>query len=273
MCERLPLFRHRLSSPSAFRPEKLVNAVRQERGIEVFSVPQLCVLDFDGDLTDWLVQAGLARIHPGWACFHTTMYSFEVNGTECGIIARTIGGPYAVLVAEQLGVSGARILLGLTSAGRVDPLLPVPCMVVATSAIRDEGTSYHYLAPANLVHAPAKLAARLFTALQGLGLPVSQGPVWTTDAPYRETAEELGEHAANGALAVEMQAASLFAFAKARQVEVGLVAHVTNAIDHVGEPFHKGPDKYGWQIVQAMCQAGNDFLASGSGSSKGGIRL
>jgi uridine phosphorylase len=127
--------------------------------------------------------------------------------------------------------------------------------VVATSAIRDEGTSYHYLAPNAMVDAPANLAAKLFAGLQGLGLPIAEGPVWTTDAPYRETKESLREHAANGALAVEMQAASLFAFAQARHAEVGIVAHVTNASDYTGEAFDKGPEEHGWQIVQAMCRA------------------
>ncbi len=232
-----------------------MEAVRTERGIETASVPGICVLDFDGDLTDWLVKTGMAHPYPAWACFHTTMYSFEVDGIECGIVARAIGGPYAVLVAEQLHVSGARVVLGLTSAGRVNPSLPVPSLVVATSAIRDEGTSYHYVSAADIVTAPAKLAANLYEGLQGLGLPVSQGLVWTTDAPYRETTEELQEHAANGALAVEMQAASLFAFAEARHADVGMVAHVTNAIDHTGEPFDKGSDEHGWHIVQAMCRA------------------
>ena len=255
MDKHFPLFRHRLASPSAFRPEALVEAVRAERGIETASVPEICVLDFDGDLTDWLVKTGMAHPYPAWACFHTTMYSFEIDGTECGIVARTIGGPYAVLVAEQLYVSGARVLLGLTSAGRVSPALPVPSLVVATSAIRDEGTSYHYLSAADIVTAPAKLAANLYEGLQGLGFPVSQGLVWTTDAPYRETTEELQEHAANGALAVEMQAASLFAFAQGRDANVGVVAHVTNAIDHTGEPFDKGSDEHGWHIVRAMCRA------------------
>ena len=255
MDDRLPLFRHRLSSPSAFRPEALVQAVRAERAMESVPVPPICILDFDGDLTDWLVKTGIAHPYPAWACFHTTMYSFEVDGTVCGIIARTIGGPYAVLVAEQLRASGAHVLLGLTSAGRVSPSLPVPSLVVATSAIRDEGTSYHYLPAADVVTAPVKLASNLYEGLQGLELPVSRGLVWTTDAPYRETAEELMEHAGNGAMAVEMQAASLFAFAEARHAEVGIVAHVTNAIDHTGEPFDKGSDEHGWRIVQAMCRA------------------
>ncbi len=253
MDDRLPLFRHRLSSPSAFRPEALVQAVRAERAMESVTVPLICVLDFDGDLTDWLVEKGIAHTYPAWACFHTTMYSFEVDGIECGIVARTIGGPYAVLVAEQLHVSGARVLLGLTSAGRVSSSLPVPSLVVASSAIRDEGTSHHYLPAADTVAAPTELAVDLYKGIQGLGLPVAQGLVWTTDAPYRETAEELTAHAERGALAVEMQAASLFAFAQARHADVGIAAHVTNAIDHVGKQFDNGSDEQSWLIVQAMC--------------------
>ena len=237
-----------------------MQAVQAERAMESVQAPPICLLDFDGDLTDWMVRTGIARSYPAWACFHTSMYCFQVGGMECGIVARTIGGPYAVLVAEQLHVSGARVLLGLTSAGRVRPSLPVPSLVVATSAIRDEGTSYHYLPGADVVAAPKGLAAGLYEGMQGLELPVAQGLVWTTDAPYRETAEGLAEHAAGGALAVEMQAASLFAFAEARRVNLGVVAHVTNAVDHAGAPFDKGSDEHGWRIVQAMCRAGKSFL-------------
>ncbi|MBS1802374.1 MAG: nucleoside phosphorylase [Acidobacteria bacterium] len=216
-------------------------------------VPHTCVFDFDGDLTDWLVSRGIARSYPNWACFHTKMYSFEVAGTEYGIVARTIGGPYAVLVAEQLLASGAQIQIGLTSAGRVASSLPVPGLVVATSAIRDEGTSLHYLGPAETVEADLELADCLHDALRGATLPVLKGRVWTTDAPYRETLEEILENEARGALAVEMQAASLFAFARARNARVGIVAHVTNAIDHKVDSFDKGPDEQAWQIVQSMC--------------------
>jgi uridine phosphorylase len=265
MNKHLSLLRHRVFSPSAFTPEALVTAVRNERTMDAISVPPICVLDFDGDLTDWLLESGITKPHPGWACFHTTMHSFQVEGMECGLIARTIGGPYAVLVAEQLHVSGAQVILGLTSAGRVNPSLPLPSLVVATSAIRDEGTSYHYLPAADVVVAPSALAEEMHRGLQGLSLPVSHGLVWTTDAPYRETVEELEENFTRGALAVEMQAASLFAFAKARHANVAVVAHVTNAIDHTRAPFDKGSDEHGWETVQAMCRAGKAFLDESPG--------
>ena len=225
----LPLLEHVLSAPSAFVPEALLEAVRVGRRLPCVPVPEVCILEFDGDLTDWLVSTGRAAQWRPWACFHTTIYIVDVDGDRFGLVARTIGGPYAVLVAEQLRASGARVILGLTSAGQVSPALPVPSLVVPLRAIRDEGTSYHYLPPAASVNADAALAEILHEELSSVGLPVVTGSVWTTDAPYRETREQLERHARDGVLAVEMQAASLFAFGAARGAPCGIVAHVTNA--------------------------------------------
>ena len=98
----LPLLQHALESPSAFTPERLMDAVRTERGLAVEAVPPLCVLDFDGDLSDRLEDQGMTSPMASWACFHTSMRVMALDGLSCGIVARTIGGPYAVLVAEQL---------------------------------------------------------------------------------------------------------------------------------------------------------------------------
>ena len=107
----LPLLQHDLHSPSAFTPENLLEAVRTERNLPPDPVPDVCILEFDGDLTDWLVETGLATRCRPWACFHTSMETVEVDGERVGVIARTIGGPYAVLVAEQLAASGVRAIL------------------------------------------------------------------------------------------------------------------------------------------------------------------
>jgi uridine phosphorylase len=185
------------------------------------------------------------------------MENVDVDGESIGVIARTIGGPYAVLVAEQLAVSGARVILGLTSAGQVSPDLPIPSLVVPTKALRDEGTSYHYLRAAETVDGDVGVAAALQDELAGLGLPVTAGTVWTTDAPYRETAEQLTRHVRHGVLAVEMQAAAMFAFGAARGVRCGVVAHVTNGISHTpGDQFDKGTHQLGFEILKAMSRAG-----------------
>jgi hypothetical protein len=189
-----PLLDHALDSLSAFTPDDLVSAVRAAKGLPKVTVPPICLLDFDGDLTDWLVRRHVvARFEP-WACFHTTMYVLETDGVRCGIIPRTIGGPYSVLIAEQLHVSGARLILGLTSAGRVSPSLPLPSFVVVTGAVRDEGTSFHYLPPAEQVCCPTPIADLLTEEVSQLGSTVVQGSVWTTDAPDRETTTQLDRH-------------------------------------------------------------------------------
>jgi len=251
----IPLLQHPVSTQSAFTPEGLVAAVRDERRLSSVTVPQICVLEFDGDLTDWLVATRYAQVYRDWACFHTVMHTIEVDGAKFGIIGRTIGGPYAVLIAEQLKASGVEIVLGLTSAGRVSGALPLPSLVVVQDAIRDEGTSYHYLPPSKAVRSNPNLAQVLENGLHDIGLPMFRGTVWTTDAPYRETRQQLDGHAANGVLAVEMQAASLLAFSQARGTPVGVVALVTNAADHIEENFNKGSHALGKRLIEAMCRS------------------
>lgn len=257
--ENIPLFDHPIDAPSAFTPESLVEAVRAGRNLRREPVPAICVLEFDGDLTDWLVAKGVAQPWSSWPCFHTPMYVWNVDGIACAVVPRTIGGPFAVLIAEQLKASGARVVLGLTSAGRVSGSLPVPSLVVPSEAIRDEGTSYHYLAPDRAVPADPVLSDLLATGLD-VGLPVFSGSVWTTDAPYRETAEQLSRYAQEGILAVEMQAASLFAFAVSRLLPVGIVAHVTNAVDHTEDAFAKGSHAIGRQLIEQMCRCAMRYL-------------
>src|SRR4029079_19382478 len=100
----------------------------------------------------------------------------------------------------------------LTSAGRVSPELPLPCLVVATSAIRDEGTSYHYLSPGKEGVCNSQAIPLLEQELNTTGWAIRSGKVWTTDAPYRESKIQLEKWSREGVLAVEMQAASLFSF-------------------------------------------------------------
>ncbi len=256
----IPLLDHPLEANTEFKPETLLAAVRDRDGREQSRVPSICALDFDGDLVDALKAAGSTAKSESWACFHTAMEVLRIDGIEVGIVDRTIGGPYAVLIAEQMAASGAKTIIGLASAGRIDPQLSLPSLVVPTKALRDEGTSLHYIPPARYVHAPEPAAGILAQELAGTGLPVARGAVWTTDAPYRETAAQIRAHAAEGILAVEMQAASLFALAQARRLSIGVVVHVTNAIDGEGHNFDKGADDEGREILRRIARAGRRIL-------------
>lgn len=240
--------------------------VRRARRLKALPVPAICVLDFDGDLFDGLVKDGTARRVRAWACFHTPMVAVRRGGLRCGVVPRTIGGPFAVLIAEQLIAAGARVVVGLTSAGRLAPALPLPSLVIVTEAVRDEGTSFHYLPASERVPAPdASLVEALASSLAPVA-PVSRGLVWTTDAPYRETRAQMRRWSSAGALAVEMQAASLFAFAQTRKAPVGVVAMVSNSGDHAGAQFDTGEHAYRVAVLDGII-AGAARVIRGSRSS------
>ena len=128
----------------------------------------------------------------------------------------------------------------MTSAGQILAQRPTPYFVVIDRALRDEGTSYHYLPPAEFAAADPALADAAVQALRGAGQTIYRGAAWTTDAPFRETAAAIERARARGILAVEMEAAALYAFAQARQKPVLCLAHVTNQMAVGGGDFEKG---------------------------------
>jgi uridine phosphorylase len=231
--------KHHGESP-VFRPENLLREARRQRAIPPGDVPEICLLDPDGDILRWLLDQEQAHPCRFWACYHTGLYRFTLGGVEVGIIGNAVGGPFAVLLAEQLFVSGCKTLISITSAGRVAETLPDACFILIDRALRDEGTSYHYLPASDYADAPQGPVSRLKGRFDALSFPVVTGATWTTDAPYRETATAIAAMAARGILAVEMEAAALYAFAQARDKTVLCFAHVTNQMAQDGDDFEKG---------------------------------
>ena len=251
---------------SVFRPEHLLREARRQRGLPERDVPAVGVLDPDGDLVDYLRRTGRARPSPGWACYHTTLHEFDlVDGTVAGIVGCAVGAPFAVLVAEQLFASGCRLLVSVTSAGRIAELGEPPFAVLIDRALRDEGTSAHYL-PAGagpFVAAPdPALLDRIEAVLRRDPVPLHRGATWTTDAPYRETEAAIAAARAEGALAVEMEAAALYAFAAARSRSVVCFAHVTNTMgQQAGPDFEKGEAAGALDALRLITAATHAFQA------------
>ena len=227
-------------APSVFAPADLLREARRQRGLPDEPVPVVCALDPDGDIVRHLRGAGIVHKAPGWACYHTDMYVTEHAGVSIGIVGSAVGAPFAVLVAEQLFVSGCRFLVSITSAGQIAPKGPPPYFVLIDRALRDEGTSHHYLPPSAFVEVDRGLADRAFAGLAPLPHLIHRGTSWTTDAPYRETEHDIAAARAEGALAVEMEAAALYAFAHARSRPVLCFAHVTNQMARIEGDFEKG---------------------------------
>lgn len=241
MAEHSPLLDVKVyDEPSVFEPENLLREGRRQRGRPEMDVPTVCLLDPDGDVVRHLQRHGLATEHPGWACYHTTLHTFDLGGTEVGIVGCAVGAPFAVLIAEQLAASGCELVVSITSSGSITPVVDPPHFVLIDRALRDEGTSLHYLPASTWSTAASHLLSRLHGSLDGLSQPVVVGSTWTTDAPYRETPTAIARAAALGVVAVEMEAAALYAYAAARGRDVICVAHVTNTMATDGDDFEKG---------------------------------
>jgi uridine phosphorylase len=228
------------SAPSVFQPAALLREARRQKDLAAIDVPPVCILDPDGDIVRRLRLTGQARIFENWPCYHTRLDTFALAGQTVGIVGCAVGAPFAVLIAEELFASGCQLLVSLTSAGQITPAGPTPYFVIIDRALRDEGTSYHYAPPSEYAEADPSLVALAAAALTRQGQHFAVGASWTTDAPFRETAEAIAAARSKGVLAVEMEAAALYTFARRAGVKVLCLAHVTNTMGQNVQDFEKG---------------------------------
>jgi uridine phosphorylase len=227
-------------APSVFTPESLLREARRQRSIPTGKIPKVCILDPDGDIVRNLLEQNKCSLNPYWACYHTRLYNFELEGITFGIIRYVVGSSFAVLVAEELFTSGCKLLISITSAGRILPVAEPPYFIVIEKALRDEGTSYHYLPPSKYSKMSKTCLNMIKDAFYKSSVPVYFGTTWTTDAPFRETAKAIKNYCKEGIHAVEMEAAALYAFSKTKKKDVICFAHVTNEMGKESGDFEKG---------------------------------
>lgn len=264
--EQVPILADkRYTAPSAFTPENLLREARRQKGIGESTVPAMCLLDPDGDIVRRLKVEGRAICDPAWACYHTDLYRFTEAEIEFGIIGCAVGASFVVLLAEQLFASGCRFLMSMTSSGQLLPLQQPPYFILIDRALRDEGTSYHYRPPAPFSSADHTLLSMMEGAFDELRVPVHRGATWTTDAPFRETEEAIAAMKDKGLLAVEMEAAALYAFAEARGKPVLAFAHVTNQMALIEGDFEKGEANGARDAMDVILTAARAWQRHGKG--------
>ena len=251
--KRTPIIDHDTAEAPIFTPGNLLEGARRQKGLADGRVPAGCLLDMDGELVDRLVASGRATLDPAWACFHTKLYRWAAGDTEIGIVGGTVGAPFAVLVTEELFASGCEVLVSISSAGLVAADVRPPFFVLIDRALRDEGTSYHYLPPARFAEADPALSNAVARALDGTPTPLLRGASWTTDAPFRESAALIESRRAERIISVEMEAAALLAMGQALGKPVTCIAHVTNAMATRPDDFEKGGHD-GQEEALAVCR-------------------
>jgi len=237
---------------SVFQPENLLREARRQKTIDYCTIPKVCVLDPDGDILSHLIKSQQATLSKCWACYHTKMYEFEIDGITLGIIGNAVGASFTVLLAEQMFVSGCELLISITSAGVI--ILPEsnPEYILITKALRDEGTSYHYLPPSEFSEFPQIIADHAQKLIDNDRLRLEHGVSWTTDAPYRETDTAIEYAKARNINVVEMESAALYAFAKRKRKTVICFAHLTNSMAQSEGDFEKGEKNGGLKSLELI---------------------
>lgn len=228
------------TEPSVFTAENLLREARRQKSLPRACVPRICLLDPDGDIMRWLVATRRAERDPHWACYHTELLTFARDDTQFGVIGCAVGASFAVLVAEELFASGCELLISVTSAGQIVGINNPPYFVLIEKALRDEGASYHYLPPGDFSYIAPGLLAALEPVVTQTPVPMYRGATWTTDAPFRETASAVAYCRDLAIMAVEMEAAALYAFAEAKEKSIVCLAHVTNRMARSEGDFEKG---------------------------------
>jgi len=258
---RFPILTNKdYQSPSVFTPENLLREAKRQKAIPEGSLPKICILDPDGDIVQNLLETGLAHPNLHWACYHTRLYNFKYAGIEFGIVGCAVGASFAVLVAEELFASGCQLLISVTSAGQIAAQGQPPYFVLIEKALRDEGTSYHYLPPSSYSEIDQILLARLKTIFGKSSLRVICGATWTTDAPFRETEMAIAFSQAEGILGVEMEASALYAFAEAKAQDVICLAQITNQMGNIENDFEKGDAGGSIDALQVITEVAKGWL-------------
>ena len=138
----------------------------------------------------------------------------------CGLAGPLLGAPQAAIVMEKLIALGAKRIWVIGWCGSLQPNITIGDLIVPTTALSEEGTSAHYPVGKEKKQTNPFLNKRLEDALQKANLRFKKGPVWTTDAPYRETSEKVTKYGSMGYLAVEMEMSALIHVAIYRSVEL-----------------------------------------------------
>ena len=198
-----------------------------EHHTKVPGMPERGVLCFFNNLVEEMARGGGAvEIHSLRSEMgRHPVYVVQRPAGSVALMHPCVGAPNAVALTEELIACGCSRIIACGGAGVLDSTLDAGRVLVPISAVRDEGTSYHYLPPSRTVDPSPAAVAAIEAALRARNVPFMHVKTWTTDGVYRETPARILRRKEEGCLTVEMEAAALFALAQFRQVLLGQILY------------------------------------------------
>jgi uridine phosphorylase len=204
-------------------PEAFIEPGKVSHKVE--NVPEHCVLCFFNDVIQSLFadKTHLHRLHSEIG--HNPIYVSEQRGKPFAVVHPGVGAPLAAGILEELIALGCRKFIACGGAGVLNQAMALGHLIIPVSAVRDEGTSYHYMPPSREIAADPRGIEAIQQTLDERNIAYVRGKTWTTDALYRETPGKIAKRRAEGCITVEMEASAFFAVAQFRGVAFGQILY------------------------------------------------
>lgn len=138
----------------------------------------------------------------------------EITFTKAGVSSPIIAGDI-----EDLSYNGVKTFIIFGNCGVLDKTIEDCSIIIPTKAFRDEGISYHYVEPSDMIDISSKYQEKFIEILKKYDFSYTKGFTWTTDAFYRETKEKIDYFKANGAICVEMEGSAIAAVCKRKKLD------------------------------------------------------
>lgn len=219
--------------------------------IEKVGIAPTVIGSWELDTIDALATSTGASASPSWWWGpRFPLYNGELAGKKVSFVNLPLGAPATVMVMEELIACGARVFIGLGLAGSIQPEAPVGTCFIPTSCVREEGTSRHYLSGDDGLRPAPRLVRALEKARVKKGLTAYTGPIWTTDAPYREMVTSIENFRLRNILGVDMETSAMYALGVYRNVEVCNFLVVSDELWRTWRPTVDRPE-----LVEALKKA------------------
>jgi len=242
-------FKNKHAGDSVFSPEDFVNYLKKTHSDRIFIPPENVILCYSKTPLEYVKeQYRVSREER----FTGEMYLFGETGNTVGILGNFgIGAPIVVTIVEELIALGVKRFISIGMAGTLQKSFDFGEVIVCEKAIRDEGTSYHYLEAGKYAYASGEVTDRIKWVLDRQGQKYVVGTSWTIDAPYRETVAEAKQYQEEGVTTVEMEASALFAVAQYRSVQMGAIFTVSDSLAELqwSPEFHSEKTRAGMEII------------------------
>ncbi|MBN1380459.1 MAG: nucleoside phosphorylase [Deltaproteobacteria bacterium] len=201
-------------------PCALINAAGLKRPI---AGADCCVITFFPEVVEKVVREKKAKKIGRFAkdVGDFPLYGIPYKGKDVGIYYSGIGAPLAVLFFEQAIAYGFKRFVACGGAGVLKKDIQAGKIVIPSSALRDEGTSFHYQPASRIIEMDDAAVAVLEDEMKADGMPYIIGRTWTTDAPYRETKDKINQRVSEGCLTVDMECSAFIAVSRFRNVKFG----------------------------------------------------